>query len=197
MATQQPAQPPKEAAYKQPQNPVTHSPLEQRDISQRQRGDPVPSIFRRAADSKPSNDENIAHLTERHQREQRTMQAVPDVDLQYGVEQQPSEGNIADAVEHKKERARAQAGAHAGPVGSASGPGHPGFGEERDLAADMARKREEHDRVLGERVGQSPPEPDGETAEREAVRQRKLKQHQNLDVKSAVHEATGDPVVGQ
>lgn len=123
------------------------------------------------------------------------MQNAPEVDLEYGVELQPNEGDIANAVESKRRRPRAQAGAHAGPVGSAEGPGHPGFGEERDLAADLERKREEHDRVLGERVGQSPAVPEGEEAEREEVRRRKLEQDRKVDVKGAVEAGTGDPVV--
>lgn len=121
------------------------------------------------------------------------MQSAPDVDLEYGVEQQPREGDIAAAVESRGAR-REQAGAHAGPVGSVPGPGYTGYGE-KSLAADMGRKREEHDRVLGERVGRSPPEPDVETAERETLRKRKEKERR-LDVKKAVHEATGDRVAG-
>ncbi|EAW14229.1 uncharacterized protein ACLA_072620 [Aspergillus clavatus NRRL 1] len=198
MATsQQPAQPPKQAAYDQTKNPITQTPQEQRISSQpRQRGDPVSSITRRTADSNPSNDEELARVKEKRQREQKNLQAASNVDLEYGVEQQPAEGDIAQAVKHKSERARAQAGAHAGPVGNAQGPGSPGFGEERDLAADMGRKREGHDRILGDRVGQSPAEPDGEAAEREALRQRKLKEEKNLDVKGAVHAGTGGPVTG-
>lgn len=117
------------------------------------------------------------------------MQSAPEVDLEYGVELQPNEGDIAEGVENKGQRARAQAGAHAGPVGSAEGPGHPGFGEERDLAADMTRKRTEHDQVLGDRVGQSPAPPEEET------RQRKMEQDGEIDVKQAVEEGTGRPVV--
>ncbi|EAW19052.1 uncharacterized protein NFIA_090100 [Aspergillus fischeri NRRL 181] len=190
---EQPAQPSKQAAYDQSQNPVTQTPQEQRvQPHQRQRGDPVSFITRRTADSKPSNDKELARLKQRREQEQKILQAASDVDLEYGVEEQPAEGDIARAVRQKSERA--QAGAHAGPVGSAQGPGNPGFGEERDLAADMGRKREEHDRILGDRVGQSPAEPDGEAAEREALRQRKLKEEENLDVKGAVRAGTGDPV---
>jgi hypothetical protein len=58
----------------------------------------------------------------------------------------------------------------------------------------MGRKRQEHDRILGDRYETSPPEPDGEAAEREALRQRKLKEEENLDVKGAVRAGTGDPV---
>lgn len=83
-------------------------------------------------------------------------------------------------------------------MGSAFGPGYSGFGEDgdrsQDQAADLGRKREEHDRVLGDRVGQSPPEPDEESAD---MRQRKLKLDEKLNVKDAVKEATGDPVVGR
>lgn len=190
---EQPAQPPEQAAYDQPENPVDQTPQEQRaPPHQRQRGDPVSSITRRTAESNPSSDEQLENLKQRREQEQKNLQAASDVDLGYGVEHQPAEGDIAQAVRQKSERA--QAGAHAGPVGSAQGPGNPGFGEERDLASDMGRKREEHDRILGDRVGQSPAEPDGEAAEREALRQRKLKEEENLDVKGAVRAGTGDPV---
>jgi hypothetical protein len=122
------------------------------------------------------------------------MHSSPDVDVEYGVEQQPAEGYIADAVERKgMGMRRAQAGAHAGPVGSAGGPGHPGFGEQSDLAAHMDEKRGVHDRMLGEKVGHSPSEYG--VADREAARHRKLKQNEDLDVTGAVEEASGDPVV--
>jgi hypothetical protein len=107
--------------------------------------------------------------------------------MKYGVEQQPAEGDIAAAVKGKSARARerAQAGAHAGPVGSMRGPGHPEM-------ADLDRKREEHDRVLGERVGQSPATPDEEGEE---LRRGKLERDEELDVEGAVREGTGAPVV--
>ena len=185
-------QPPEQASYYQSNNPVTHNPQEHQQ-SQRHRGDPVPVISHRDANSKPADDE-------RQQGRQRGKQDAEDaanVDLEYGVEQQPSEGSIAEAVEHKGTRARTQAGAHAGPVGSAHGPGYSGFGEEDNEAADLGRKREEHDQVLGDRVGQSPPEPEGEAAEMELVSQQKMKLDDQLDVKDVVHDATGDPVAGR
>jgi hypothetical protein len=126
------------------------------------------------------------------------MHNASEVDLEYGVEQQPTEGYIADTVQRKgMGMQRAQAGAHAGPVGSASGPGHPGFGEADDLAASLGAKRVEHDRILGDRIGKSPVEPEGEVAEREAVRRRKLERDEKLDVEGAVKQATRDPVVGK
>jgi hypothetical protein len=60
----------------------------------------------------------------------------------------------------------------------------------------MDQKMFEHERILGERVGHSPAEPDRETLEREAVRQQKLERDERIDVEGAVKEATGDPVVG-
>lgn len=197
MAASQPAQPSKQAAYEQASNPVSKAPQEQRaqTTQTRQHGDSLASITR-SPDSKPSSEESRARLDAKHQREKREMQNASNVDEQYGVEQQPSEGYIADAVEHKGQgMERAQAGAHAGPVGSGAGPGHPGFGEERDLAAGMDQKRAEHDRMLGEKVGQSPPAPETEVAEREAVRQRKLEQNASVNAGQAVKEATGEPVV--
>ena len=189
----QPEQPPKQAPYYQSTNPISQTPFEQQSQNnpQRQRGDPVP-MNRRTVNSDPSNDETLARRPEQKQQEQIRKQGKQDVDLEYGVELQPAEGSIAEAVEHKGTRARAQAGAHAGPVGSAYGPGYSGFGEERNQVSDLGRKKEEHDRVLGDRIGQSPSEPDGEM-----VRQQKLKLDEQLDVKDTVQEATSDPVVGR
>ncbi|KOS44506.1 hypothetical protein ACN38_g4563 [Penicillium nordicum] len=195
----QPSQPPKQAAYAQPSNPVTHTPQEQRATTEpvRHHGDPIGTIKRTAA-SKPSSDEERARLSAQHQQHEEQLHNAPDVDLEYGVELQPAEGYIADTVLRKgMGLQRAQAGAHAGPVGSAGGPGHPGFGEADDLAADLGAKRVEHDRILGDRVGRSPPEVEGEVAEREAVRRRKLELDEKLDVEEAVKQATGDPVVGK
>ncbi|KAJ5766058.1 uncharacterized protein N7511_003674 [Penicillium nucicola] len=194
----QPAQPPKQAAYEQPSNPVSHNPQEQRAPAEttRHHGDSIAAITR-TAKSNPSGDEARARLDEQHRRHEQELQSASDVDLEYGVEQQPSEGHIAEAVQKKGMGVqRAQAGAHAGPVGSAGGPGHPGFGEQESLTANMDQKRFEHETLLGERVGHSPAEPDGEIAEREAVRQQKLERDANIDVEGAVKEATGDPVVG-
>lgn len=194
MAASQSAQPPKQEAYAQASNPVSHTPQEQRDPSQqtRQRGD-APGTITRSPQSQPSNDEARARLEAQREQENRQTQKASNVDLEHGIEQQPAEGYIADAVKRKgMGMNRAQAGAHAGPVGSSAGPGHPGFGEQRDLAEGMDRKRAEHDRVLGERVGQSPS--DTEVAEREAARQQKLRQDENVNVKEVVKEATGEPV---
>lgn len=194
----QPPQPPKQATYTQPTNPVSQTPLE----TQRKHGDNVPTITRRTASSNPSNPSSLAESNNRRQASQERLQKAPNVDLEYGVELQPNEGAIADAVETKSQgqggRKRAQAGAHAGPVGTAEGPGYPasasasgsgsGSGEGGDLVADLERKREEHDRVIrGRDVG---------VDEREEVRQRKLEADREVDVKKAVEEGTGDRVVG-
>lgn len=192
----QPAQPPKQAAYAQSSNPVSHRPGEQRDPEAPIRHHGDPPMIKRTANSRPSSDEARARLDERHRLEQQGMQNAPDVDLEYGVEQQPPEGYIADSVEQKGMGVYgAQAGAHAGPVGSSHGPGHPGFARERDLAADMDRKRVEHDSLLGDRIGRSPPEPEYDVAEREAVRQDKLRRDEELNVEAAVKDATGNSVV--
>ncbi|KAJ5118005.1 hypothetical protein N7448_004349 [Penicillium atrosanguineum] len=191
------SQPPKQAAYAQASNPVEHTPQEQRTLGTQshQYGEAEPSITR-GASSRPSNDEARALLEQQQRQDKRAMQNHA-VDLEYGVEQQPSEGYIADSVERKgMGQRRAQAGAHAGPVGSAGGPGHPGFGDQVDLAAGMDEKRAEHDRMLDERAGKGSVPMDHDVAEREAVRQRKLQQNENVDAKEAVKQATGDPVVG-
>lgn len=194
--TAQPAQPPKEATYTQSSNPVSQTPSEQRAPVPPTRlyGGPTTSTTR-GPSSKPSNDYARAHLEAQHRQEQEHMQKHPDTDLEYGVEQQPAEGYIADTVSRKgMGMQRAQAGAHAGPVGSAAGPGHPGFGEERDLAANMDQKRAEHDLLLGDKVGRSPEGGNSDVAEREAVRERMLKR--NEEVEGALKEKSGAPVVG-
>lgn len=191
----QPAQPPKQAAYAQASNPVSNNSQEQRatEAATRHHGD-APAAITRGANSKPSSDEARTHLTEQRRLEQERMLNSPDVDLEYGVEEQPAEGYIADSVKRKgMGMRRAQAGAHAGPVGSAGGPGHPGFGEQKDLAAHMDEKRAMHDSMLEQKLEHNPPEYD--VADREAARQRKLKQNEDLDVAGAIKEASGDPVV--
>lgn len=213
--TSQPSQPPKQTAYTQNTNPVSQNPTEQRAgsgaqaqpvyaSSSSQRGN-APSAIHRTADSLPSSDDKLARLQKQRERERKESLSGAEVDTEYGVEQQPAESQIAAAVEGKQERARAQAGAHSGPVGSAGGPGAPGFGEEGDFAKNMDKKREEHDRILGQKAGKSPPPPDekegqeaaeGAVQERERLRQRKLKEDEELDVKSAVKQGTHDAVVG-
>lgn len=215
--TSQPSQPPKQTTYTQNANPVSQNPDEQRagsgaqaqpvyhssSSSSRQYGDAPPAIYR-TANSLPSSDDNIAQLQKQRERERKLSLSGAEVDTEYGVEQQPEEGRIAAAVERKQERARAQAGAHSGPVGSGEGPGAPGFGEEGEFAKDLDKKREEHDRILGQKVGKSPPPPDeqegkeaaeGVTQERERLRQRKLKENEGLDVKGAVKQGTHNAVV--
>ncbi|KAJ6127836.1 hypothetical protein N7471_009053 [Penicillium samsonianum] len=195
----QPSQPPKEATYAQSSNPVSHTPQEQRATTEpgRHHGDTIGAI-KRTAESRPSSDEERARLSAQLQEHEQELHNAPDVDLEYGVEQQPAEGYIADTVQRKgMGMQRAQAGAHAGPVGSAGGPGHPGFGEADDLAANLGAKRVEHDRMLGDRVGRSPAEPEGDVAEREAVRRRTVERDERLDVEGTVKQATGHPVVGK
>ncbi|KAF7716600.1 Uncharacterized protein PECH_004409 [Penicillium ucsense] len=187
----QPPQPSKEAAYAQASNPISQTPSEQRAPAQsRQYGDPTASITR-GPSSQPSSDEARNRLEAERQQHRDEMGRSQDVDTEYGIEQQPAEGYIADTVARKgMGMQRAQAGAHAGPVGNARGPGHPGFGEERDLAANMDEKRSEHDRVLAERVESSL---GSDVAEREGVRDRKMQQ--NEEVERALKESSGTPVV--
>ncbi|KKK16057.1 hypothetical protein P175DRAFT_0502178 [Aspergillus ochraceoroseus IBT 24754] len=190
----QPSQPPKESVYLQPLNPITHSPYEQRiqpvpaPHAHQHNGNPVSSVSRRTYDSRPSSDESIAGIRLRHEHQLKEMQS-DDLDTEYGVEQQPNEGDIAHAVEGHSRHVQVDACACAC-------AGTPALGEEPDLMANMERKRREHYRVLGERAERRQPVPDGETAEREALRLRRLKQDRELHVQDVVHEATGDPVVG-
>jgi hypothetical protein len=59
----------------------------------------------------------------------------------------------------------------------------------------MDRKRSEHDRVLGETGGKSPAFDESVDAERQRLRERKLRQNKELDVKDSVGRGTGDVVV--
>jgi hypothetical protein len=133
----QPSQPPKQAAYAQSSNPVTHTPQSNEQAPNRFDTTATQSgTIKRTAESKPSSDEERARLSAQHHQHEQELHNAPDVDLEYGVEQQPAEGYIADTVQRKgMGMQRAQAGAHAGPVGSAGGPGHPGLREADDLAA--------------------------------------------------------------
>ncbi|KAE8358840.1 hypothetical protein BDV27DRAFT_163187 [Aspergillus caelatus] len=202
------SQPPKTSTYIQPKNPISQTPLEQRIPSTRHHGNNVPAIIR-GPQSKPSNSDALSKHTRTPKQKQRDLHSAADVDTEYGLEQQPAEGDIAARVEGKSARAREQAGAHAGPVGSMFGPGCPatafassGFGSgsagDGGELRELGRKREEHDRMLGERVGQSPAEPDGDFdggSEREEAWRRKLEREEEVDVGSAVREGTGNAVV--
>ncbi|KAE8143430.1 hypothetical protein BDV38DRAFT_277452 [Aspergillus pseudotamarii] len=211
MSTQ--PQPPKTNTYTQPKNPISQTPLEQQDQEQRisstrYHGDNVPAITR-DPQSKPSNSDALSENTQTRKQQQRNLHSAANVDTEYGVEQQPAEGDIAARVEGKSARAREQAGAHAGPVGSMLGPGCPAIatassdfdsvsaGDGGELRG-LGRKREKHDRMLGERVGQSPAEPDGDFdggSEREEAWRRKLEREEDVDVGSAVREGPGSAVV--
>ncbi|KAB8211175.1 hypothetical protein BDV34DRAFT_106696 [Aspergillus parasiticus] len=202
MSTQ--PQPPKATTYTQPKNPISQTPLEQ-DQQQEQRtrhhGDNVPTITR-GLQSRPSNSDALSEHTQRKQQP-RDLHSAANVDTEYGVEQQPAEGDIVARVQGKSTRAREQAGAHAGPVGSALGPGCPASASAIAAAGDggvlreLGKKREEHDRMLGERVGRSPAEPEGLEggSERDKAWRRKLEREGEVDVGRAVGEGTGSAVV--
>ncbi|KAE8344327.1 hypothetical protein BDV24DRAFT_160469 [Aspergillus arachidicola] len=195
-----PQQPPKTTTYTQPKNPISQTPLEQ-DQQQEQRtrhhGDNVQTITR-GPQSRPSNSDALSEHTQRKQQP-RDLHSAANVDTEYGVEQQPAEGDIAARVQGKSTRAREQAGAHAGPVGSALGPGCPASASAGDGGElrELGRKREEHDRILGERVGRSPAEPEEveDSSERDRAWRRKLEREGEVDVGSAVGEGTGSAVV--
>lgn len=128
----------------------------------RSRGDNVPAITRHTPSSKTSSREAYPQRADAHSG--------------FGAQLQPNEQEAGNTVEDKGQgtSARAQAGAHAGPVGSAEGPGHPGVAEERELAADMPRKRAEHSRVFGEQSS------DGSGAERALGKQRSMEQETEI-----------------
>jgi hypothetical protein len=208
MATDVP-QPPKQTAYTQPSNPISRNPQEEQQRVQpqsqaqvdsssspsssserRQYGD-APAAIHRTAESKPSSDENLARLEQEHSQKVNPEGKRGHIDLEYGIEQQPGEGYIATAVQGNTENTpRVQPGAHAGAVGST-----PGY--EQDTAAQMDRKRAEHDRILGEDGGSKSPAYYGEDVdvERRQARENKLRSNEELDVKGAVQNATGNVTV--
>ncbi|KAL2808571.1 hypothetical protein BJX63DRAFT_27476 [Aspergillus granulosus] len=193
---QQPSQPPKESAYNQSDNPVSHKPTEQRDQRSQPSsyGNPVSSIIR-GAGSQPSTNSALQNTAQRHSDSLNAMRREGDVDTDYGVEQQPNEGDIVNAVDcmsrHNIEDWARQPGAHAGPVGRAQGPGAPAFGEGMTTLEDLDEKGQEHKRILGERVGRTPSGPS------EEWREKKLRQDRELHPADIVGETTGDPVVGR
>lgn len=223
-------QPSKETAYTQPSNPISRNPQEQRgqpnqpsapdsslmyatsgtgsSVRAHEYGEPPQKPIRRTADSNPSSDEKLSQLRQKHEQETSPEGKRGHIDLEYGIEQQPGEGDIAHAVEDNHSETathqRVQPGVHAGAVGTSS----PGF--EQDTAAQMDRKRAEHDRMLGlgrqEEVGAKSPAYYGDVdredkvgggvdAERRQVRQEKLRTDQEVDAKGAVKDATGHPAV--
>ncbi|KAL3467337.1 hypothetical protein BJX64DRAFT_283658 [Aspergillus heterothallicus] len=200
-STQQPPQPPKESAYNQSNNPVSHNPVEQHDqpSGPSNHGNPVSSITR-GAGSKPSTNSTTQNVSQRHNDSLNAMRREGNVDIDYGVEQQPNEGAIANAVEgqsrHAIEDRAHQAGAHAGPVGRAQGPGAPAFGEGVTTLENLDRKGEEHQQILGERIGRTPPG-GSEEERREEGRERKLRQDRELHPANVAGEATSNPVVGR
>lgn len=191
MSSSQSPQPPKQSSYIQPDNPISQSPAEinaqrQKDQTQseqhhrhqqdqhgrRQYGDRVPSITRTAATA------NLTEATPPSRSPVSTTNQNPSAEseLEYGVEQQPSEGKIADAVKGKKtgqiqaqakaetrlNSHRQQAGAHAGPVGSTPGPGAPPSGQPKTSSNHTSNE--------------------AAVRNREAVRVQKLQQNQQVDV---------------
>ncbi|KAL4942795.1 hypothetical protein BDV06DRAFT_156212 [Aspergillus oleicola] len=195
----QPSQPPKESAYTQSTNPVSHNPTENAASEQRFQTSTygtAPSTITRGASSQPSNESTLSARDQKHASSLSAMQREGDIDTEYGVEEQPSEGSIAHAVEGQS-RHRVQAGAHAGAVGSAQGPGAPPKGEGESNLSNLEEKTQLHEQILGDRVGRSPPAPDGVSVENERVRERKLEQDRELHPKDVVEGATGEPVVGR
>ena len=222
-------QPSKESAYTQSSNPISRNPQEQRgqpnqpavpDSSlmyatsgtgssvRRQEYGEAPQAIHRTADSNPSSDEKLDELRRQHEQETNPEGKRGHIDLEYGIEQQPREGDIAHAVEDNHSdtapHQRVQPGVHAGAVGTST----PGF--EQDTAAQMDRKRAEHDRMLGlgkqEEVEAKSPAYYGDTdkedkvgggagTERRQVGQDKLTTDEEVDVKSAVRDATGNIAV--
>lgn len=185
-----PYQPPKEAVYNQSENPVTRNSAEQSASQGNQREDmsqtsavfthqygSAPAAIRRSAASKPSAEEVSHPEIQRGVPSSEEPNPRGNIDTEYGVEQQPNEGAIATAVPQNRRQptARNQAGAHAGPVGSAtSGPGMLA----EDTAAQMERKKSEHDEALKQRKGSS----------NESGTEKESGEERNVDVKETMKE---------
>lgn len=216
-------QPSKESAYTQTSNPVSQTPQEQRgNLSKPQQpdssllyatsgigsslrsheyGEPPEKLIRRTAESKPSSDAKLAQLVRERSQKMDSEGSRGHIDLEYGIEQQPSEGNIAHAVEDDHAETaphqRVQPGVHAGAVGTST----PGF--EQDTAAQMDRKRAEHDQKLGlgrDAGAKSPPDLDTAAPSRAGGgdgldQKEKARTDRGLDVQGAVRDATGNTVV--
>lgn len=136
-----------------------------------------------------------------------------EADHRNAVESPPAEGDVAAAVEGKNQQSRAQAGAHAGPVGSAWGPGDPRVADGRDFTDDLPRRAEEHREAIGEGRRGSNPRPghryrnslgrfddrqDSEDLDRrEKLREEKLDLDRRIDVSGAVNQGTGNVVAGK
>ncbi|PLB33248.1 uncharacterized protein BDW47DRAFT_6348 [Aspergillus candidus] len=207
MKNQQLPEPPKQAAYNQPSNPVSHTPAEQRILSTHQQ-QPLLSQFTRqgARVTRHAGDIDVDAAKDTSHHPSSSSSPYPsassantspdiknDINIGYGVEQQPSEGYIAHAVKDdsrdnvinnniKDDSPREHL------------EGCDGYDEEDDLMAHMGRKRREHDRVLRERLEGSSPGTDVGSVEREALRRRKMEE-ERLDVVGAVRRGTGSPVV--
>ena len=206
MKNQQLPEPPKQAAYNQPSNPVSHTPAEQRILStHQQQSSQFPRQGGRVTRHAGDIDVDTAQATPHHPSASSSYptaatdnttntNAKNDIDIGYGVEQQPDEGYIAHAVRGNTRDNNINSTNDDAPREHLEGC--DGYDEEDDLMAHMGRKRREHDRVLRERVeGSSPRRTDVESAEREALRRRKLEEEERLDVVGAVRRGTGSPVV--
>ncbi|PLN76011.1 hypothetical protein BDW42DRAFT_179611 [Aspergillus taichungensis] len=204
-------EPPKQAAYNQPSNPVSHTPAEQRILSTHQQQQASqPSQFLRQGGRVTRHagdiDVNAAEATSHHHPSSSSSYPTAaadntdtntniknDIDIGYGVEQQPNEEYIAHAVQGNTRDHNINNTNDGSPREHLEGC--DGYDEEDDLMAHMGRKRREHDRVLRERVERSSPGIDVQSVEREALRRRKLEEEERLDVVGAVRRGTGSPVV--
>ncbi|PKY07160.1 hypothetical protein P168DRAFT_287657 [Aspergillus campestris IBT 28561] len=208
MKNQQLPEPPKQAAYNQPSNPVSHTPAEQRILSTHQQ-QPQSSQFTRQGGKVTRHAGDIVIDTAKDTSHRPSSSSSPyttassantnadiknDMNIGYGVEQQPNEGYIAHAVEDNSRYNNNNINNIKDDSPREHLEGCDGYDEEDDLMAHMSRKRREHDRVLRERMEGSSPGADVGCVEREALRRRKLEE-ERLDVVGAVRRGTGSPVV--
>ena len=192
MISDNPPQPPRQSAYDQPfsQTHTDQNPAEAFSSlagpPHRQYGDP-PGAIHRTPGSQPASDAKSDRIREgRDDERERLREAGRDLDTQYGVEQQPREGDIAAAVQGSDVNVggghgrRLQPGVHANLDAGLSLEPSAGQAIRQDTAADLGRKRREHDEGLREKHDEALP------SGRESARAAALQRDAEVDVKGSV-----------
>ncbi|KAK2764541.1 hypothetical protein FQN54_009236 [Arachnomyces sp. PD_36] len=221
MNSSAPPQPPKECVYTQPHNPAhttrtpaeetlsihpPHEPHEPHQHHQRQYGEPQsprtppsPTIHRTAF-SRPSSDTQLERLERIHDehRAHETTEREGDIDLEYGVELQPAECDIAAAVTRKEKlwRSRTES-SEVLPKEDRDVP--PSNGKPvLKVYDDLERKKVAHEALLMDWMESGEPGDQGAEStvcERERARRKRMKQDRELDVRESVTGGSGRGVI--
>lgn len=223
-----PPQPPKECVYTQPLNPAhtTRTPAEeelsthlrdqpprpppQHQHHQRWYGEPqsprtppTPTIHRTGF-SPPSSDAELERLERAHdnRRAHETSDRQEDIDLEYGVELQPSECDIAAAVTGRERRWRSRTESlEVLPKEEVEGQEDNGLGYGRSFPKvynDLDRKKVAHENLLREWVeSEQQGDQGGESTvcERERARRRRIQQDSDVDIKGSITSSSGHGVI--